>query len=175
MFSKSYPSFKVLFKQCLLHEALPYYSQLEGLSLSFFFQQQCICLGFLSLIASNLVFYCTAYVSLLHAASSLRKKIVSPLSLIPLRVPSTCPEYCREISQWVLEVIFLVTHTLCICSTINNSTPASLRRSKGLAFWQFAYLVASSSHFIVSLSADSRKAKTRQISKDLFFTLQTHP
>lgn len=57
IFSKSYPSFKVQFKQAPLHEALPYYSLIGILSLSAYFQQQLLCSDFLSLIIHNLLFY----------------------------------------------------------------------------------------------------------------------
>lgn len=35
--------------------------------------------------------------------------------------------------------------TVCISITINSPTPASMKRCKGLACWQFAYLVANPS------------------------------
>lgn len=61
MFSKSYPSCKAQLKQLLLHEALPYYSQLEVLC-HLISKKQFLHPEFLSLTASKLVFYCTTYV-----------------------------------------------------------------------------------------------------------------
>lgn len=102
---------------------------------------------FLSLIAFNLVFCCTAYICLFWMPQALWERWLYLLChwfSLEYQVPTL--NIVGEISQWVLEVIFLVTHTFAMSITINNLT-LSLRRFKGLAFWQFAFLVANPSPF----------------------------
>lgn len=99
------------------------------------------------------------------------------MSLVSLTAPSALNIVGKSASGFWRS--FFWWHTLffffCIYITINNPTPVSLRRSKDLAFWWFAYLVASSSHLTVSLSADGRKLRARGLGSIYFFTFKLIP
>lgn len=56
------------------------------------------------------ILLCCIYVSSRCFKFSEKEDCVS--HVIGFSYSTKCPEYCREISQWVLEVIFLVTHLI---------------------------------------------------------------